>query len=78
MKQVRDVAQSMASRLKTEHGVIQGSKPECLINLQKLTYEKLFYHVPSRRNQKNQGTIYGFPVSVKRGTWCQKLKTMCF
>lgn len=78
LKQVRDVAQSMASRLKTEHGVIQGSKPECLINLQKLTYEKLFYHVPSRRNQKNQGTIYGFPVSVKRGTWCQKLKTMCF
>lgn len=35
MKRVRDVELFMVSRLKTEHGAIQDSKPGCLINLQK-------------------------------------------
>ena len=35
LKQVRDVELFMVSHLKMEHGVIQDSKPGCLINLQK-------------------------------------------
>lgn len=35
LKQVRDVELFMVSHLKMEHGAIQDSKPECLINLQK-------------------------------------------
>lgn len=35
LKRVRDVELFMVSRLKTEHGAIQDSKPGCLINLQK-------------------------------------------
>lgn len=35
LKRVRDVELFMVSRLKTEHGAIQDSKPGCLINLRK-------------------------------------------
>ena len=44
-------------------------------NGQKVTYEKLFYHIPKRRNagggncRQKQGTILGFPTLW--GPWCQ-------
>ena len=48
-------------------------------NGEKVTYEKMFYHVPKRRiknagggGYKQQGTILGFPTLW--GPWCQKLK----
>lgn len=43
---------------------------------EKVTYEKMFYHVPKRRPKKcggrcgQQGTIYGFPTLWCK--WCQK------
>ena len=46
-------------------------------NGEKVTYEKMFYHVPKRRiknagggGYKQQGTILGFPTLW--GPWCQK------
>lgn len=43
-------------------------------NGEKLTYEKLFYHVPKRHalSAKYSGMYQGFPV--RRGAWCQNLK----
>ena len=35
---------------------------------EKLTYEKLFYHVPVRKSQKFGGGYRGFPIV--RGNWC--------
>lgn len=60
-----------------EHGVTQGSKYKLSTQLQKATYERMFYHVPNRRNGLKQGTIKGFP-GVLRAKWCQKLKVNCF
>lgn len=45
-------------------------------NGEKLTYEKLFYHVPKRKNQGGfeEGTPAGFPYT--KGAWCNdRLKT---
>lgn len=45
-------------------------------NGEKLTYEKLFYHVPKRRNGGKfaEGTFAGFPYT--KGAWCNdRLKT---
>lgn len=45
-------------------------------NGEKLTYEKLFYHVPKRKNEEGfrQGTSAGFPYT--KGAWCNdRLKT---
>lgn len=43
---------------------------------EKLTYEKLFYHVPNRRSKRNTdnwaGMPKGFPLTL--GSWCKKLK----
>lgn len=46
-------------------------------NGEKLTYEKMFYHVPERRNPDRErndwnGCIKGFPLT--RGPYCKKLK----
>lgn len=49
-------------------------------NGEKLTYEKMFYHVPKRKdkkcgggsNLKYEGLPAGFPL--QKGAWCQKLK----
>ena len=60
-----------------EHGAIQGSKFKLSPQLPKVTYEKMFYHVPIRKNGMRQGTIKGFP-GVLRAKWCQKLKVNCF
>ena len=38
-------------------------------NGEKVTYEKMFYHVPKRKEGRKEGTILGFPML--RGTWCQ-------
>lgn len=38
-------------------------------NGEKVTYEKMFYHVPKRKEGRKEGTIFGFPML--RGTWCQ-------
>ena len=45
---------------------------------EKLTYEKLFYHVPNRRKPKRNnddwgGRPKGFPLTL--GAWCKHLKT---
>lgn len=44
---------------------------------EKLTYEKLFYHVPNRRAKRNTddwgGRPKGFPLTLR--SWCKKLKT---
>ena len=45
-------------------------------NGEKLTYEKLFYHVPKRKNEEGfrQGSSAGFPYT--KGAWCNdRLKT---
>ena len=39
-------------------------------NGEKLTYEKLFYHVPKRKTDGGGNT--GFPFTI--GSWCKKLK----
>lgn len=43
-------------------------------NGEKVTYEKMFYHIPKRRPRNTggykQGTILGFPML--KGPWCQK------
>lgn len=42
-------------------------------NGEKLTYEKLFYHIPKRKNEKSNGGYTGFPY--QQGPWCNtKLK----
>lgn len=44
-------------------------------NGEKVTYEKMFYHVPKRkegRNTEYEGLPAGFPL--QKGAWCQKLK----
>ena len=43
-------------------------------NGKKMTYEKLFYHVPKRKTQteKYTGTVKGFPI--QRNPYCPKLK----
>lgn len=43
-------------------------------NGEKVTYEKLFYHVPKRKTQveKYTGTVKGFPI--QRNPYCPKLK----
>ena len=43
-------------------------------NGEKLTYDKLFYHIPKRKNEKSNGGGYtGFPY--QQGPWCNtKLK----
>lgn len=59
-------------------------------NGEKLTYEKMFYHIPERKESnrkifdnvsltlqsraKTKSDIYGFPISVERGNWCGQLK----
>lgn len=65
------------SRCCEEHGVIQGSKCNLSMLSEKQTYEKMFYHVPTRKGNLKQGTIKGFP-GVVRAKWCQKLKVNCF
>lgn len=39
----------MDSHTQSEHGVIVDSSPTCCSPLEKLTYEKIFYHIPKRR-----------------------------
>ena len=45
---------------------------------EKLTYEKLFYHVPKRKQSKRENSDWGgkpkgFPLTL--GSWCKHLKT---
>lgn len=44
---------------------------------EKLTYEKLFYHIPNRRAKRSTddwgGRPKGFPLTLR--SWCKKLKT---
>lgn len=58
-----------------ETGVPQTSKPEFSTELEKVTYEKLFYHIPKRRTggEQYEGLFKGFPL--QRNPWCNKLKT---
>lgn len=44
--------------------------------IEKLTYEKIFYQVPKRKNPAKQGTIQGFP-GITTVRWCVSLKRRC-
>lgn len=68
----------MASPCDKDNGVHLTSKQKSSIELQKVTYEKIFYHVPQRKDIQKKGQIYGFPISRVRGNWCTRLKTMAF
>lgn len=59
-----------------EPGVIQGLKRQP--SIQKITYEKIFYHTPKRKPTSQRKGIYGFPISAIRGNWCTGLKTQVF
>ncbi len=66
---------STGSRVPSSPGVIQDSKLMPSQELEKMTYEKLFYHIPKRRKpthnsnaQHSEQSILGFPIP--RGTWC--------
>lgn len=72
-----ELGKSTGSLCCGEHGVIPISKSKLSTQLKKATYERMFYHVPQRRNGLKQGTIKGFP-GVLRAKWCQKLKVNCF
>lgn len=58
-------------------GVLPISRQKFLTESQKDTFEQMFYHVPTRKNPENQGTIKGFP-GVLQSKWCVKLKLRCF
>lgn len=58
-----------------DNGVPLTSRPKFSPELQKVTFESLFYHIPKRKNptEKNEGQITGFPHTM--GAWCNtKLK----
>lgn len=64
----------MASQEQSGRGVTTGLKSE---HYRKVTYEKLFYQIPQRKESKLQGTYNGFPMM--KGSWCtSRLKTRCF
>lgn len=64
-------ASSGGSRCSAGHGARTGSNGQ---PLEKLTYEKLFYHIPKRKNpdNPNRGGYTGWPY--QQGGWCHKLK----
>lgn len=46
---------------------------------EKQTYEKMFYHIPTKKNATRGGAIYGFPLNYnskgkRTATWCKNLK----
>lgn len=41
---------------------------------EKLTYEKMFYHIPKRKSKKFENLPKGFPHTINGKTWCKKLK----
>lgn len=65
------------SRWCVEHGVTQDSKCNLSTHSEKQTYEKMFYHIPQRKDQSKQGLIKGFP-GMFNAKWCVKLKNKCF
>ncbi|MBQ8637131.1 MAG: hypothetical protein IJ423_05590 [Clostridia bacterium] len=60
-----------------DNGVPHDLKQMPLTNAEKLTYEKMFYQIPNRKTQINQGKIKGFP-GLLNARWCGKLKVKCF
>lgn len=46
--------ESMVSLTRSERGVIVGSKSMPCQELEKVTYEKLFYHIPNRRKKPQE------------------------
>lgn len=65
--------ESMDSLTHSERGAIVDSKLAPCQKLEKITYEKLFYHIPKRKDSGGEQTesnnsILGFPI--QRGTWC--------
>ena len=63
-----------ADRIIKERWGIEVEHKCAMKNGEKVTYEKLFYHIPKRKNKvdKWQGTIKGFPI--QRNPYCPKLK----
>lgn len=72
--------ESMASLTPSERGVTADSKlMSCSQSQEKITYEKLFYHIPKRRKKPQTALLpYGFPISIGRGNWCTQLKQRVF
>lgn len=68
---------SMDSLVCVDNGVPQSSKLTSSTDLQKVTYEDMFYQIPVRKTQTNQGKIKGFP-GLLNARWCGKLKVKCF
>lgn len=64
------------SRCSKGHGVKTGSNGVSSIR-EKLTYEKLFYHVPERKETSKfaGGKHKGWPLSNGKLAWCKHLKT---
>ena len=60
-----------------ELGATLDSKCNLSMNCEKRTYEKMFYHVPQRKNTEKQGLIKGFPGTCQ-AKWCVKLKVKVF
>ena len=59
-----------------EHGAMTDSKSPFSKKLKPETYEERFYRVA--RSGKRTGEIWGFPMSIGGGNWCNKLKTKPF
>lgn len=60
-----------------EHGATLDSKCNLSTHCEKRTYEKMFYHIPQRKDETKQGLIKGFP-GLFHTKWCVKLKVKVF
>jgi len=72
----RMLEESMVSQCNEDNGVRQTLKQKSSPELQKVTYETVFYHVPQRKESTKalyEGKITGFPCTMR--PWCNsKLK----
>lgn len=63
--------ESAVSHIRSERGAIVDSKLMPCQELEKVTYEKLFYHIPKRKKKvmaRGRESLLGFPI--RKGTWC--------
>lgn len=74
MSEVSTLASSEGSLCSEAPGARTGLNGAFLTCQEKLTYEKLFYHIPERKleNEEYAGLFYGFPYT--KGGWCKRLK----
>lgn len=65
------------SLFSVDNGVPPTSRQKSSTELQKDTFEQMFYQIPIRKNPEKQGLIKGFPGTLQ-AKWCVKLKIRCF